>query len=50
MLLSSDAESFFRLADAAQEVRRQLKQSGVLQVILFSSSIWYLAVHAAYAA
>ncbi len=32
VLLSSEAESFFKLADAAQEVHRQLKQCGVLQV------------------
>ena len=32
MLLSSQAESFFKLADAAQQVHRQLKQPGVLQV------------------
>ena len=33
MLLSSQAESFFKLADAAQQVHRQLKQPGVLQVL-----------------
>lgn len=32
MLLSSQAESFFKLADAAQQVHCQLKQPGVLQV------------------
>jgi len=34
VLLSSQAESFFKLADAAQQVHRQLKQPGVLQVPL----------------
>jgi len=32
VLLSSQPESFFKLADAAQQVHRQLKQPGVLQV------------------
>ncbi|KAL0035669.1 hypothetical protein WJX79_007044 [Trebouxia sp. C0005] len=34
VLLSSQAESFFKLADAAQQVHRQLKQPGVLQAIV----------------
>ncbi|KAL0025489.1 hypothetical protein WJX77_005361 [Trebouxia sp. C0004] len=34
VLLSSQAESFFNLADAAQQVHRQLKQPGVLQAII----------------
>ncbi|DBB05236.1 TPA: hypothetical protein ACH3X3_010475 [Trebouxia sp. C0006] len=34
VLLSSQPESFFKLADAAQQVHRQLKQPGVLQAIV----------------
>lgn len=39
VLLSAQAESFFVLAEAAEELAKQLRQTGVLQVNVACSSV-----------